>query len=75
MLRSTAMSIDRTLEGARCRLVRMIVHQDGYLRPHVEGTIQYALENLGRTLLWVEFDTGASLIVLSEDIAIDAARD
>jgi len=56
-------------------MTRFVGLRAGRLRPHVEGTIRYALENLGRTLLWVEFDTGASLIVLSEDIAIDAARD
>ena len=65
--------LDRTLDGARCRIVRPIAHHAGYLLPRHEGTVRYAIENLGRTLLRVDFDSGASLIVLFEDVAIDVA--
>jgi hypothetical protein len=73
MHRRTDMPIDRTLAGARCHVVRPILHHSGCVRVRVEGTVRYATENLGRVLLRVDFDTGASLIVLSDDIAIDDA--
>jgi hypothetical protein len=37
----------------------------------VEGTIQYTVENIGRTLLRVDFDCGTSLMVLPDDIELD----
>jgi hypothetical protein len=66
---------DRTLRGARCRLVREIAHPTGILPRHLEGTVRYALENLGRTLLRVDLDLGRSLMVLLEDVAIDVNGD
>ena len=61
------------MNGTRCRTIRSIVHHSGYLPPHLAGTVCYAMENLGRTLLRVDFDSGASLIVLLEDVEIDVA--
>jgi hypothetical protein len=37
----------------------------------VEGTVQYAMENIGRLLLRVDFDGGLSLMVLENDIELD----
>ena len=42
---------------------------------NLAGTIRYTTENLGRTLLRVDFDSGTSLIVLSEDVEVEAAPD
>jgi hypothetical protein len=67
--------LDRTLEGTRCRILRPIAHHTGYLGARLEGTVRYAIENLGRTLLRVDFDSGPSLIVLSEDVVIAPADD
>lgn len=63
--------LDRALDGARCRLVRPIAHPSGFLPRHLEGTVRYAIENLGRTLLRVDLDAGTSIIVLREDVSID----
>jgi hypothetical protein len=35
----------------------------------------YETQNLGRTLVRVDFDTGVSMMVLPDDIAIDASDD
>ena len=67
--------LDRALEGTRCRIVRPIAHHAGYLLPRLEGTVRYAIENLGRQLLRVDFDSGASLIVLPEDFVIEASEE
>ena len=64
--------LDRSLEGARCRTVRSIAHRAGYLPLHLGGTVRYATENLGRTLLRVDFDSGTSLMVLTDDVVVDS---
>ena len=63
--------LDRSLEGTRCRTVRTIVHHGGSLPRLIEGTVRYTTENLGRTLLHVDFDSGTSLMVLRDDIALE----
>ena len=63
--------LDRTLDGTRCRTVRPIAHHRGYLPREVEGTIRYTVENIGRTLVRVDFDSGASLMVLPDDVALE----
>jgi hypothetical protein len=65
--------MDASLGGRRCRTVRRIAHHGGYLPREVEGTVRYAMENIGRTLLRVDFDCGQSLIVLPDDVSLDAA--
>jgi hypothetical protein len=37
------------------------------------GTIRYQVENLGRQLISVEFDTGQSMMVLADDVTYDSA--
>ena len=66
--------LDRTLDGKRCRTVRPIAHHGGYLPRQIEGTVRYVTENLGRTLLRVDFDSGTSLMVLPDDVALDATE-
>ena len=63
--------LDRRLDGKRCRTARPIAHHGGYVPREVSGTIRYTVENLGRTLLRVDFDSGASLMVLPDDVVID----
>jgi hypothetical protein len=66
----TAM-MNRTLDGIRCLTARPIAHHKGYLPRRSEGTIRYTIENIGRTLLRVDFDCGDSLMVLSDDVTMD----
>lgn len=65
--------MDRTLGGARCQTTRRIAHHAGYLARELRGTVRYTTENLGRTLVCVDFDSGQSLVVLSDDVTIDRA--
>ena len=64
--------LDRTLTGQRCHTTRPIAHHGGYLPRQIEGTIRYATENLGRTLLHVDFDSGTSMMVLPDDVVLNA---
>jgi hypothetical protein len=66
--------LDRTLGGIRCRSIRVIAHHGGYLPRAVEGTVVYATENIGRTLLRVAFDSGQTLMVLPEDVVLETTR-
>jgi hypothetical protein len=63
--------MDRTLSGKRCRTVRTVAHHRGHLPRETAGTIRYALENIGRTLVFVDFDSGPSLMVLPDDIRLE----
>ena len=64
--------LDRSLGGIRCLTVRRIAHHGGYLPGKLGGTIRYTTENLGRTLVRVDFDSGQSLMVLPDDVILDA---
>jgi hypothetical protein len=63
--------LDRSLGGIRCFTVRRIAHHGGYLPSKTAGTIRYTTENLGRTLVRVDFDSGQSLMMLSDDVIVD----
>ncbi len=65
--------LDRSLGGLRCHTARPIAHHGGYLPGKVAGTIRYTTENLGRTLMHVDFDSGQSLMVLADDVVYDGA--
>jgi len=64
--------MDRSLGGIRCRTARPIAHHRGYLPRALEGTIRYTIDNIGRTLLRVDFDSGESVMVLPDDVTLDA---
>ena len=66
--------MDTSLTGRRCRTRRSIPHHRGHLPRAIEGTVQYAVENIGRTLIRVDFDDGPSLMVLEHDIELDTDR-
>jgi len=66
--------MNRTLDGIRCQTARPIAHHKGYLPRRSEGTIRYTIENIGRTLLRVDFDCGDSLMVLPDDVTMDGER-
>lgn len=62
---------DRSLNGTRCLTRRPITHHGGYVPPKMEGTVRYTVENIGRTLVRVDLDSGASLMLLADDVALD----
>jgi hypothetical protein len=51
--------------------VRPIAHHGGYIPRMQGGTIRYAVENIGRQLINVHFDTGQSMMVLPDDVAYE----
>ena len=65
--------MDRTLGGKRCRTIRTVTHHRGILPRKTTGTVRYSLENIGRTLFYVDFDVGPSLMVLPGDITFEVA--
>ena len=67
----TPAMLDRSLGGIRCRTARRIAHHGGYLPGKLAGTVRYTTENLGRTLVRVDFDSGESLMVLPDDVILD----
>jgi len=66
--------MDTSLTGRRCRTRRSIPHHRGHLPRAIEGTVQYAVENIGRMLIRVDFDDGPSLMVLENDIELETDR-
>jgi hypothetical protein len=63
--------MDLSLDGMRCRTTRRILHHGGYLPRALGGTVRYTTENVGRTLLRVDFDSGESMLVLPDDVHLD----
>lgn len=64
--------MDESLGGKRFRTVRPVMHHGGLVPRETAGTIRYALENIGRTLLRVDLDCGASMMLLEDDVAVDS---
>ncbi len=62
--------IDVKLRGVRCRAVREIQSHQGRISMSAEGTIQYEIDNLGRHLIHVRWESGLSLNVFPGDIEI-----
>ncbi len=62
--------IDTSLTGRRCRTTKEIRSHQGLTRRFTEGTIQYDLENIGRHLLSVEWDSGVTDYVYPFEIEI-----
>ena len=48
--------IDRTRCGRRCRTIQFVRTVEGDLRRDARGTIRYETENLGRSLVMVDWD-------------------
>ena len=64
--------MDDSLGGRRCRTVRPVMHHSGLVPRESAGTIRYAMENIGRTLLRVDLDSGTSMMLLPDDVAVDS---
>jgi len=64
--------IDRTHAGTRCSTVRFIRTVKGDLRRGSSGTVLHALENLDRRLVLVHWDSGMTVPVFPEEIALES---
>jgi hypothetical protein len=56
--------------GMRCRATRVIRTHEGLIRRFTEGTIQGVIDNLGRQLINVEWDSGITTYVFFNEIEI-----
>jgi hypothetical protein len=62
--------IDRVMAGRRCRALRTVPHPVSPVVRHREGRVRYGLENLGRTLLMVDWDDGKATMVFPSDVEL-----
>ena len=56
--------------GMRCRARREIRTHEGLIRRFTEGTIEAVIDNLGRQLINVEWDSGITTYVFFNEIEI-----
>ena len=62
--------INRIFSGTRCRVIRQVHYPGGAVHRFTLGTIRYAMENLGRDLVLVDWDTGQATVVFPNDIEL-----
>lgn len=60
--------IDRKKTGVRCRAIRFIRTVKGDLPKDTLGTVCYEMDNLGRRLVLVAWDQGATVPVFPDEI-------
>ena len=64
--------IDRTQAGTRCYTVRFIRTVKGDLPRGSYGTVLHTIENLGRRLILVHWDSGITVPVFPDEIALES---
>ena len=64
--------IDRKRSGRRCRTTQFVRTVEGELRRDARGTIRYETENLGRSLVMVQWDQGFIVPVFPHEIEVFA---
>ena len=62
--------INLSKSGMRCRATREIRAHEGLIRRFTEGTIEAVIDNLGRQLINVEWDSGITTYVFFNEIEI-----
>jgi hypothetical protein len=62
--------INLSQSGMRCRATREIRTHEGLIRRFTEGTIEAVIDNLGRQLINVEWDSGITTYVFYNEIEI-----
>ncbi|MBM4254371.1 MAG: hypothetical protein FJ147_00575 [Deltaproteobacteria bacterium] len=67
--------IDRSKAGRRCRTNQLVRTVEGDLVRTAMGTIRYEMENLGRTLVMVDWDQGFTVPVFPHEIEILAENE
>ncbi|MBI4528652.1 MAG: hypothetical protein HY695_33060 [Deltaproteobacteria bacterium] len=65
--------IDTTLTGMRCRTTKPVKSHRGWIKRATEGTIRLSIDNIGRRLISVQWDGGASDYVFPSEIEIISA--
>jgi hypothetical protein len=50
------------------------MHHAGAIPRESTGVVRYTMENLGRQLVHVDLDSGRSLVLLADEIAVDGER-
>lgn len=60
--------IDRSRQGMRCRTVRQLKTAQGTLPRDSHGTFNYEAENMGRRLVFVNWDNGMRVPVFPDEI-------
>jgi hypothetical protein len=68
--RRKAKMISAIQKGMRCRTTKEIRTHGGRLGRFTEGTIQGVIDNLGRELISVEWDSGLSTYVFINEIEV-----
>ena len=62
--------MDRSRYGARCRTLRHLNTLEGILPRDTHGTLRYEMDNLGRRLVFVDWDNGMSPPVFPHEIEV-----
>ena len=62
--------IDRSRSGRRCRTNQLVRTVEGDLIRAATGTIRYEMENLGRSLVMVDWDKGFMVPVFPHEIEL-----
>ena len=62
--------IKMSQNGMRCRATKEIRTHEGLIRRFTDGTIQGVIDNLGRQLINVEWDSGITTYVFFNEIEI-----
>ena len=62
--------INLSKSGMRCRATREIRTHEGLIRRFTEGTIEAVIDNLGRQLINVEWDSGITTYAFCNEIEI-----
>ena len=62
--------IEKKKSGMRCRAKSILHSPIAIIQPGDQGTIAYEVENLGRRLILVQWDNGASMYAFAEEIEI-----
>ena len=62
--------INFSQDGMRCRATKEIRTHEGLIRRSTEGTIQGVIDNLGRQLINVKWDSGMTTYAFFNEIEI-----
>jgi hypothetical protein len=68
--RRRSQMINLSQNGMRCRAMKEIRTHEGLIRRFTEGTIQGVIDNLGRELINVEWDSGITTYAFFNEIEI-----
>jgi hypothetical protein len=66
--------MDRVITGQRCRALRTVPHPSAPVSRNLQGRVRYGMENLGRTLLMVDWDDGRATLVFPSDVELVPAE-